>query len=176
MTDRPTIFLSAGEVSGDLHGAHLARAIRAACPEVRLVGLGGPRMADAGVEILADVTAHSAIGLTEQIPHVLPVAKAFKAAGAALAELRPKAVVLIDYQGANMGLAKTARGLGLKTIYYITPQEWLWGFKRGPAKVAAGVDHLLAVFAKEADVYREAGGRVTFVGHPLLDIHAGRTR
>lgn len=176
MTDRPTIFLSAGEVSGDLHGAHLARAIRAACPEVRLIGVGGPRMAEAGVEILADVTAHSAIGLTEQLPHLLPVARAFKLAGASLAALRPRAVVLIDYQGANMGLAKTARRLGLKTVYYITPQEWLWGFKRGPAKVAAGVDHLLAVFAREAEVYQAAGARVTFVGHPLVDIHARRTR
>ncbi|MFN3431686.1 MAG: lipid-A-disaccharide synthase [Candidatus Sericytochromatia bacterium] len=169
---RPTLFLSAGEVSGDMHGAHLARAILALRPDVRLVGVGGPRMAEAGVEILADVIAHSAVGLTENLPHVMPVMKAFKQARAEVEALRPEAVVLIDYQGANMALAQHARKLGLKTVYYITPQEWLWGFKRGPAQVAKGVDHLLCVFEREAEVYREAGGRVSFIGHPLLDILA----
>jgi lipid-A-disaccharide synthase len=167
-----TLFLSAGEVSGDMHGAHLARALKAMRPDVRLIGVGGPHMAAAGVEILADVIAHSAVGLTENLPHVVPVMKAFKQAKATLAALRPDAVVLIDYQGANMDLAKSARKLGLKTVYYITPQEWLWGFKRGPAQVASGVDHLLCVFAREAEVYRAAGGRVTYVGHPLIDILA----
>jgi lipid-A-disaccharide synthase len=169
---RPTLFLSAGEVSGDMHGAHLARALKALRPDVRLVGVGGPRMAEAGVEILADVIAHSAVGLTENLPHVMPVMKAFKQAKAEVEALRPEAVVLIDYQGANMDLARHARTLGLRTVYYITPQEWLWGFKRGPAQVAKGVDHLLCVFEREAEVYRAAGGRVSFIGHPLIDILA----
>ena len=68
-----TLFLSAGEVSGDMHGAHLARALQALHPGIHLVGVGGPRMAAAGVELVADVTAHSAVGLVEQLPHVLPV-------------------------------------------------------------------------------------------------------
>ena len=71
-----TLFLSAGEVSGDMHGAHLARALKAMRPDVRLIGVGGPHMAAAGVEILADVIAHSAVGLTENLPHVMPVMKA----------------------------------------------------------------------------------------------------
>jgi lipid-A-disaccharide synthase len=168
----PTLFLSAGEVSGDMHGAHLARALQALRPDLRLVGVGGPRMAEAGVAIVADVLAHSAVGLTENLPHVRPVMKAFKHAKATVETLRPEAVVLIDYQGANMDLAAFCRKQGLKTLYYITPQEWLWGFKRGPAKVAKGVDHLLCVFEREAEVYRAAGGRVTYVGHPLVDILA----
>jgi lipid-A-disaccharide synthase len=166
----PTLFLSAGEVSGDMHGAHLARALKALRPDLRLIGVGGPRMAEAGVERVADVIAHSAVGLTENLPHVMPVMKAFKRAKATVAELRPEAVVLIDYQGANMDLAAFCRKQGLKTAYYITPQEWLWGFKRGPAKVAKAVDHLICVFEREAEVYRAAGGRVTYVGHPLVDI------
>jgi lipid-A-disaccharide synthase len=169
---RPTLFLSAGEVSGDMHGAHLARALKVLRPDVRLVGVGGARMAEAGVEILADVIAHSAVGLTENLPHVMPVMKAFKQAKAEVEALRPEAVVLIDYQGANMDLARHARASGLTTVYYITPQEWLWGFKRGPAQVAKGVDHLLCVFEREAEVYRAAGGRVSFIGHPLIDILA----
>ncbi|MFP5503955.1 MAG: lipid-A-disaccharide synthase, partial [Candidatus Sericytochromatia bacterium] len=168
----PTIFLSAGEVSGDMHGAHLARALRAARPDLRLVGVGGPRMAAAGVELLADVTRHSAVGLTEQLPHVRPVLKAFKTAKEAIASEPPAAVVLIDYQGANMDLARHAKRLGVPTAYYILPQEWLWGFKGGLKKVAAAADRLIAVFEAEAAAYREAGGSVSYVGHPLLDILA----
>jgi lipid-A-disaccharide synthase len=167
---RPTLFLSAGEVSGDLHGAYLAHALTAACPGCRLVGLGGPRMAAAGVEILHDITAHSAVGLTEQIPHALPVLKAFGAAKTALAHIKPDAVVLIDFQGANLNLAKRARKLGIKTIYYIAPQDWLWGIGNGIKRVAAGVDLFLAVFEPEAAAYKAAGARVAYVGHPLLDI------
>lgn len=166
-----TVFLSAGEVSGDMHGAHLARALLALRPDLTLVGVGGPRMAEAGVRVIADVTRHSAVGLTEQLPHVLPVARAFRQARKVLAELRPDVVVLIDYQGANLALAKHARALGLRTVYYIAPQDWLWSLPGGgPAKVAAATDHLLAVFEREAQVYRAAGGRVTYIGHPLVDI------
>ncbi|MDB5099159.1 MAG: lpxB [Cyanobacteria bacterium RYN_339] len=172
-----TLFLSAGEVSGDMHGAYLARALRERHPEIKLVGIGGPRMAEAGVELIADVTAHSAVGLIEQIPHVLPVMRAFKLAHKALAELRPARVVLIDYQGANLALAKQARKLGLGTTYYIAPQDWLWHLPGGgPRKVMKAVDHVLAVFPKEAAIYGAAGGRVTYVGHPLVDIIGAEPR
>ena len=87
--DAPALFLSAGEVSGDMHGAYLARALKAERPDIVLVGVGGPRMAAAGVQLVADVTAHSAVGLTEQLPHVLPVARAFRRARRELAAIRP---------------------------------------------------------------------------------------
>ena len=168
----PLIFLSAGEVSGDVHGAALAQALRAKAPELRLVGVGGPRMAAAGVELVADVTAHSAVGLTEQLPQLRPVLAAFKRAEAAMAAERPAAVVLIHYQGANVRLAARARALGVPTAYYILPQEWLWGLPGGLAKVAGCADQLIAVFEPEAEAYRAAGGNVAYVGHPLVDLLA----
>lgn len=171
----PLIFLSAGEVSGDLHGAALATQLRRACPGLRLMGVGGPRMAAAGVALVADVTARSAVGLTENLPHVRAVMRAFEEAEAAIAAHRPACVVLIDFQGANVRLAARAGARGVPTAYYILPQEWLWGLPGGATKVAASADRLIAVFQAEAEAYRAAGGRVDFVGHPLIDLLADVT-
>jgi len=170
MNRTPTIFLSAGEVSGDMHAARLASALRSRLPDVRLLGIGSHRMREAGVEILADVTPHAAVGLLEHLPGLRPIARAFAKARARLEEVRPDLVVLVDYQGANMELARHARKLGLRTAYYIAPQEWIWGLKGGPAKVAAVSDVILSVFKPEAEAYRAAGARVIEVGHPLLDM------
>lgn len=172
----PVLFLAAGEVSGDVHGAALARALQARCPEIRLIGWGSHRMAEAGVALEADLVPHAAVGLTENLGSVLPSWRALRAARRRLAQVRPAAVVLIDFQGANMALARIARGLGLPTVYYISPQEWIWGLASGPRKVAEAVDEILAIFGREAEVYRGAGGRVTFVGHPLLDMQPDAAR
>lgn len=166
----PLLFISAGEVSGDLHGAHLAHALRARHSGLRLRGLGSHRMKAAGVELLDDITRYSAVGLFEHLPGVRPVAAALKAAVASLDAERPDAVVLIDYQGMNMALARAAKARGIPTIYYISPQEWIWGFKGGARKVAEVSDLILAVFEREADIYRAAGATVDFIGHPLLDM------
>ncbi len=164
------IFLSAGEVSGDMHAARLARALRSRLPDLRLVGIGSHRMREAGVEILADVTPHAAVGLTEHLPGLRPIARAFEKAKRFLTEVRPALLVLVDYQGANMELARFARRLGIRTAYYIAPQEWIWGLKGGTRKVAEVSDVILSVFRPEAEAYRAAGGRVIEVGHPLLDM------
>ena len=170
MRPSPLIFLSAGEVSGDLHGAALVTKLRELRPGLRFMGVGGPRMAAAGVTLVADVTSRSAVGLTENLPHVRAVATAFKDAEAAIFATRPAVVVLIDYQGANVRLAGRARALGVRTAYYILPQEWLWGLPGGARKVARAADRLIAVFQEEAKAYQAAGGRVDYVGHPLLDL------
>lgn len=166
----PGIFLSAGEVSGDLHGAHLARALRASASDLSLFGLGSHRMRQAGVEILDDVTPHSAVGLLEHLPGARAIAQALETAQAALMARKPEVAVLIDYQGANMQLARFARSLGIRTVYYLSPQEWIWGLRGGLGKVGQVTDLLLAVFEKEAEAYRKAGVPVRYVGHPLLDM------
>lgn len=170
MPKAPTLFLSAGEVSGDLHGARLAAALRERRPDVRLVGLGSLRMEAAGVELTGDVTRYSAVGLLEHLPGVKPIAKALADAKARILAERPDGVVLIDYQGMNMQLARFAKAQGIPTFYYISPQEWIWGFKGGPKKVVEASDLILAVFEKEAEVYQQVGGEVEFIGHPLLDM------
>lgn len=170
MATPKTFFLSAGEVSGDLHGARLAAALRARLPEVRLMGIGSLRMEAAGVALTADVTRYSAVGLLEHLPGVRPIARALAESKARIRAERPDAVVLIDYQGMNMQLARFAKAEGIPTVYYISPQEWIWGFKGGPKRVAEVSDVILAVFEKEAEVYRRVAANVEFIGHPLLDM------
>lgn len=166
----PRIFLSAGEVSGDLHGAHLVAALAARQDDLVFAGLGSHRMRAAGVELLDDVTPHSAVGLLEHLPGARPIARAVEAAKRYLTAQRPAVVVLIDYQGANMAIARHARSLGLRTIYYISPQDWIWGLPGGLQKVGEVTDLVLAVFEKEARRYEAAGVKVRFIGHPLLDM------
>jgi lipid-A-disaccharide synthase len=170
------VMLLAGEASGDLHGAGLARALAELRPGIELFGLGGERMAAAGVRLLFDPTRVSLIGFGEALKR-LPLFLSWRSqVKAALRRERPAAVVLIDFGGFNLGVAEYARRLGIPAVYYICPAAWAWG--RGRArKVARSCTRVASVFPFEAEVYRQAGARVEFVGHPLLDVvHASGTR
>lgn len=161
--------LSAGEASGDLHGATLCRALRALDPSVRLVGMGGPRMAGEGVEILVDPTAHAAVGTSEALGRIPGLYRAYKTLVARLREGRARALVLIDFPEFNLRLAKQARRAGVPVIYFMPPQLWAW--RRGRVRQMAGrVTRVLAAFPFEQALYEDAGVPVEFVGHPLLDV------
>jgi lipid-A-disaccharide synthase len=163
------IMVVAGEASGDLHGATLCRALRALAPERRLVGMGGDRMAAAGLERLADVTASAAIGGTEALGPIPALWSAWRGLRAALAgPARPAAVVLIDFPEFNLRLARVARRAGIPVVYFIPPQVWAWRPWRVRA-IRERVSRVLAVFPFEAALYRSAGVPVEFVGHPVLD-------
>jgi lipid-A-disaccharide synthase len=167
--DDRLIMLSAGEASGDLHGATLCRALRALDPGVRLIGMGGPRMAAAGVEILVDPTAHAAVGTSEAIGRVPGLYRAYKILVRRLREARPQAMVLIDFPEFNLRIAKQARRAGVPVVYFIPPQLWAW--RRGRIRqMARRVTRVLAAFPFEKSLYEEAGVSVEFVGHPLLDV------
>jgi lipid-A-disaccharide synthase len=167
--DRRLIMLSAGEASGDLHGATMCRAIRALDPAVRLVGMGGPRMAAAGVEILVDPTAQAAVGTSEAMGRVPALYRAYRILVKRLREARPRAIVLIDFPEFNLRLAKQARRVGVPVVYFIPPQLWAW--RRGRLRqMARRVTRVLAVFPFEKSLYEGAGIPVEFVGHPLLDV------
>ncbi len=167
--DDRLIILSAGEASGDLHGATMCRALRALDPGVRLIGMGGPRMAAAGVEILVDPTAHAAVGTSEAIGRVPGLYRAYKILVRRLREARPQAMVLIDFPEFNLRLAKQARRAGVPVVYFIPPQLWAW--RRGRIRqMARRVTRVLAAFPFEKSLYEEAGVSVEFVGHPLLDV------
>ncbi len=163
------IFISAGEASGDLNGASVAAALRNIRPDIRLSGMGGDMMRAAGVEIVYDIADLGVMGIVE-IAKSLP--KLFRLRDFLadwLARERPDVLVVIDYPGFNTRLAKVAKRLGIPVISYISPSAWAWG--RGRAKeVAETVTKVAAIFPFEADVYRQAGADVVFVGHPLLDI------
>ena len=168
-SDDRLIMLSAGEASGDLHGATMCRALRALDPGVRLIGMGGPRMAAAGVEILVDPTAHAAMGTSEALGRVPGLYRAYKLLVRRLREARPMAMVLIDFPEFNLRLAKQARRSGIPVLYFIPPQLWAW--RRGRIRqMARRMTRVLAVFPFEESLYEEAGVPVEFVGHPLLDV------
>jgi lipid-A-disaccharide synthase len=169
MSPEPTILLSAGEASGDLHGATLCRALRELHPGVRLVGMGGPRMAAAGMELVADVSGHAVVGTSEALGRIPRLYRAYRLLKARLIKERPRALVVIDFPEFNLRLARIARRAGVPVVYFIPPQLWAW--RRGRIRqMARRVSRVLAVLPFEEKLYRDAGVPVDFVGHPVLDV------
>jgi len=163
----PRILIITGEASGDLHGAHLAKAITAQDASAQLVGIGGPGMRAAGVTMIPGVPQLDLVGLVGLsavraiIQRVLAVRRVLKAEPWDL-------VVFIDNPGLNMRLARMAKAAGRRVLYYIAPQIWAW--RPGRMKwIQERVDHVVVILPFEPDLYRRAGVRCTFVGHPLLD-------
>jgi lipid-A-disaccharide synthase len=163
------IMISVGEASGDLHGASVAHALKNIQPNVKMFGMGGQAMQEAGVEIVYDIADLGVIGFVEVIKNLPRLFKLRDNLVALMERERPDALVIIDYPDFNMRLAKIAKEKGIPVISYISPSVWAW--RKGRAKEVANiVEKVAAIFPFEADVYREAGANVTFVGHPLLDI------
>jgi lipid-A-disaccharide synthase len=162
------LYLAAGEDSGDLHGEHLARAIRRLAPDVELAGMAGAGMREAGVEALVRAENHGLVGFVEVFGRLRQLRRDLETLSAAMAK-DGDALVAIDYGGFNARLVARAKRAGLKTYYYIPPKLWAWGRHRGK-RLARDLDLVLAVFPFEADYWRSVGANVVFVGHPLLDI------
>jgi lipid-A-disaccharide synthase len=164
-----TIMLSAGETSGDLHGSTLCQALRDLEPALRLIGMGGARMAAAGMEVVADPTAHAVVGSSEAVGRAPALYRAYRALVHRLREDRPRVLVVIDFPEFNMRLARQARRAGVPVVFFIPPQVWAW--RRGRVRVIARLaSRVLAVFPFETAIYEAAGVPVEFVGHPLLDV------
>ena len=170
------LLVSTGEVSGDLQGSLLIRALHEEARRRQLplevVALGGERMRQAGAELLADTSRLGAIGLWEALPMILPTLSLQRRLRQWLQQNPPDGVVLIDYMGANINL-----GLRLKRLYptvpisyYIAPQEWAFRLGEGGTTRLIGFsDRILAIFPQEASFYASRGATVTWVGHPLID-------
>ena len=172
--DRPrTFFFSVGEPSGDLHGANLIRELSQRC-DVACVGLGGPRMADAGCLLLADLTQYAVMWFSRvvlNLPHFL---RLLIRADHYFREERPDAVILIDYPGFNWWVARRAKAHGIPVYYYGTPQLWGWAPWR-VRKMRRLVDHILCKLPFEEPWFRERGCTAHYVGHPYFDELATRT-
>jgi len=158
----------AGEASGDLHGGNLVREMHSLLPELFFFGVGGKRMEAAGVQLSANVADMAVVGLTEVIGKLGSVFKVMRRLKAALKNDPPSLLILIDYPDFNLPLAKTARKLGIKVLYFISPQVWAWR-KNRLAVIRRNVDKMVVILPFEEEFYRGAGVDVTFVGHPLLD-------
>ncbi len=168
MSAEPTIFLSAGEASGDQHGAALATALRRRVPGVRLLGLGGSEMAAAGVELLAELDRLAILGFAEVVRHLPDLLSLRREVRRRLVSERVDVLVPIDYPGFNLPLAEWAHGRGIPVLYYIAPQVWAWHASRA-RRLAEVSDEVCVVLPFEEEFLRGYGANARFVGHPLLD-------
>jgi len=170
------IFIVAGEVSGDMHAATLVRELRLLDPQITLMGLGGKRMREEGVKLFFDLTTIAVVGFTEVLKNIFLFRKLFwDFINKAVAE-KPEAVILVDYPGFNIRLAKELKKRGFKVIYYISPQVWAWGENRVEI-IRKNVDKMIVLFDFEKELYKKHGVDAEFVGHPLLDrVHLTMTK
>ncbi|MBI4550269.1 MAG: lipid-A-disaccharide synthase [Candidatus Omnitrophica bacterium] len=163
------IFLIAGEASGDTHGAHLVRELKRLDPSLVFYGLGGKAMQGEGVNIFFDLPSIAAIGLGDVLRQYFVFRKIFfQTLDRVLHEIKPDAVILIDYPGFNLRFAKKINRR-IPVLYYISPQVWAWGARRIKT-IARVVQRMLAILPFEVGVYRQSGLDCRFVGHPLIDL------
>lgn len=163
----PRILIVTGEASGDLHGAHLVKALKALAPDLQIVGIGGASMRAAGAEVVQDIPQLDVMGLIG-LSAVKAMLQRVSRIRALIKRERWDLVVLIDNPGLNFHFARVAKASGLKVLYYIAPQVWAW--RRGRMRwIQQRVDHVVAILPFEEPLYKNAGVRCTFVGNPLLD-------
>ncbi|WP_020571368.1 lipid-A-disaccharide synthase [Neolewinella persica] len=162
-------YLIAGEPSGDLHGSYLIRAIRAEDPAAEFRVWGGDLMAAAGAELVMHYRELAFMGVVEVIRNLPTILKNQRKCQEDIAAYAPDRLILIDYSGFNLRIAKWARPEGLDISYYISPQ--VWASRSGRVKqIRANVDRMLVILPFEEAWYAERGVNVSFVGHPLLDV------
>ena len=171
----PRIFVSAGEPSGDLHGAGVVRALRARHPDATIEALGGPHMAAAGAQIRYPMEGLAAFGLVEVVTKLRAHLRLLRALRADFRAHRYDLVILIDYPGFHVRVAEAAREAGTKVLYYIAPQLWAWRPGRA-RRFASAVDRLAVVLPFEQRFFGSLGLRSDYVGHPLVDRGAWPTR
>ncbi|MEH2295521.1 lipid-A-disaccharide synthase [Nostoc sp.] len=170
------IFISTGEVSGDLQGSLLITALKrqavAIGLELEIVALGGEKMVEAGARLLGNTSSIGSMGILEGLAYILPTLQMQRQAIAFLKQNPPDLVVLIDYMTPNVGIGTYMKQHlpHVPVVYYIAPQEWAWSVNlRRTNKIVGFTDKLLAIFPQEARYFREQGAKVIWVGHPLVD-------
>ena len=162
------IMFSAGETSGDMHGANLARAVKSLSPDAYLFGFGGPQMEQAGVNLVKNMLDYSVMGFGEVLINLRRLFKLKADLVKAMKTEKPDILVLIDYPDFNWRLAAEAKKLNIPVFSYIPPSAWAW--RKGRAKKVAKIaDKIVAIFPFELKVYEDAGADISFVGNPLLD-------
>ena len=169
MARDPVILMLAGEPSGDLHGAALARSLLEQWPSARLLGLGGERMAAEGVECMAGLDQLAVMGFAEVVRHLGFFRRLMRRVRDAMHRHAVDLVIPIDYPGFNLRVARYARDAGIRVLYYIAPQVWAWRPARA-RRLARDTDHVAVILPFEVEFLRTAGARATFVGHPLLEL------
>ncbi len=165
------IFLSAGEESGDLHGAAVIRELLRLRPDAELVGLGGHRMESAGMKIIYPLPNLALIGFIEVVKHLPEIARVRRLVRRSWENDPPDLIVFIDFPGFHLRLAGLAGSLGIPVVYYIAPQMWAWGQERARV-IRERVGRLLTILPFEESFFRRYDVDSVFVGHPLMDTMA----
>jgi len=164
------IMLVAGEVSGDLHASLLARSLRVLMPGIKLFGMGGFRMKEVGVDVKFDVIKYANIGIWENAKnYFITMRRIFTEVKELVKKEMPDCIVLVDYQGFNIELAKFAKKIKIPVVYFVPPQYWAWRISKA-GSIGKLVDKIIAIFPQEEEAYREAGADVVYEGNPLVDI------
>jgi lipid-A-disaccharide synthase len=164
----PEILISAGEASSDMYAARLATALRARTG-ARLFGMGGKRMAEAGVELIADYHQVAVVGISEVLHKIPTVVGVQRKIASEAVRRRAALAILVDSPGTHLGVARRLKNNGIRVGYFIGPQVWAW--RPGRVRVVKRlVERMVVIFPFEVGIYSEAGVPVDFVGHPLVDV------
>ncbi len=164
----PLLFISAGDPSGDNATSHVVEALQKMTPGLTVFGLGGPKLKALGQEQMADAADLAVLGFWEVVKRASYFRNLLDKCEREIAMRKPSCVMLVDYPGFNLRLAKRVRRLGIPIVYYISPQIWAWG-KRRIADIKELVDLMIVILPFEQEFYRSHGVRAEFVGHYLLE-------
>jgi len=164
--DMNTVMIVTGESSGELYGSLLAKALKSKWPDLHIIGVGGERMIEAGVELISRTS--DAFGLVEAVSAYRRVKATFDKTVNIMKKVMPDVLVLIDYPDFNLKVAKVAKLLGIKILYYVSPQVWAWR-KGRIKKIVSLVDRMAVILPFEEEIYKSAGVPCEFVGHPILE-------
>ena len=168
MSKPKNVFIVAGEASGDLHAANLSKELLKLDTTIKLEGMGGKNMREAGVDILFDASELAVMGIVEVLAKYREIKAVLNRIKKHITNTKPDLLILVDYQEFNQRLAAYAKKNGIKVLFYIGPQVWAWRPKR-VYKMARIVDQMAVIFPFEVELYKKAGVSVEFTGHPLVD-------
>jgi lipid-A-disaccharide synthase len=164
----PHVFLSAGDISGDQHAARLVHRLNTIAPEITFEGLGGPELSDVGVPLHEDLVSRAIMGIGPAVREVPNLLGLLRRVAGVFDTRRPDLVVLVDYPGLNLFIARLAHRRGIPVVYFVAPQLWAWAPWR-VRRFARVVDQALVIFPFEVPFFRQAGLEAEYIGHPLLD-------
>ena len=162
------LYIITGEPSGDLHAANLVQELKKCNNDIQLRAWGGERLIAEGVELAKHIKDTAFMGLWDVLKNLGSIKKNLNYCQKDILNYKPDALILVDYPGFNLKIAKFAKQQGIKVFYYISPKVWAWNKSR-VAKIKKYVDELLVIFPFEVDLYQKYGMKVTYVGNPLLD-------
>ncbi len=164
------VLLVAGEVSGDTHAAEVVNFLQQKDPGIKFFGIGGDLLSDLGMKLFFHVSQMAFLGIGEVVKHLPFIRKVHKTLLDWAKSEKPDCIILVDYPGFNLRLAKSLKKLSIPIVYYISPQLWAWGQGR-VKKIKKFVDQMIVLFPFEEKFYKQNGVDAQYVGHPLVDHH-----